>query len=142
MKKEKNIEEGKPTLEEVDSYPVPDYLAPQLVKNFDYTLDEATKLVREAKRMLYLCILSGQSIAPSTRVDNAWHSMLVFTRFYSDFGEFIGGFVHHDPTPPEFWKEKEESGEISLEEGTPTYKKTKENYATFFGEAPDPWVWP
>lgn len=131
-----------PTLSEVDEHETPGYLIPRLEKDGGYSKEQATLLVREAKRMLYLCIVSGESIAPSGHVDDAWHAMLMFTRYYRDFANFIGGFVHHDPTPPEFWKEKEASGEVDLKGGTPTYKRTKENYERLFGETPDPWAWP
>jgi hypothetical protein len=92
--------------------------------------------------MLYLCNLSGEAIAPSDIVDYAWHEMMLFTRWYQEFCLCIGGFIHHDPTPPE---EKEEFAKEAKEKGlteTPTYTITKRNYKKFFKEDPDPRYWP
>lgn len=129
-------------LSTIDTYPHPDYLIPRIMKDAGHTEAYATLLVREAKRMLYLCVVSGEAVAPSLHVDDAWHAMLMFTRFYKEFGEAIGGFVHHDPTPPGFWETKQKNEGVSLKGGTPIYRKMKENYLTYFGEAPDPACWP
>lgn len=138
-----------PTLAEVDAYEVPSFLALRISKIYGYPLDYAAALIREAKRMLYLCVVSDSSVAPSDRVDIAWHELLMFTRFYKQYAEYIGGFIHHDPNPPpeendpgaETWDEivkgsRRKGGE------TETYSKTKANYEKFFGEKPDPKYWP
>lgn len=118
-----------PTLAEVDQYPVPDMLIPRIAKEHGHSLEEATALLREAKRMLYLSAREGVIISPSERVDHAWHEMLMFTRFYQQFADFIGAYIHHDPTP-------------GPPDGGRTYRITKEHYETCFGEAPDPYCWP
>jgi hypothetical protein len=117
-----------PTLAEVDAYPLPDMLVPRVAKVHGYTPSIAEGLVREAKRMLYLSIVSDQAISPSLTIDDAWHEMLMFTRFYRDFADFIGGFIHHDPTPGQ-------------PDGGRLYEKTKENYEKFLGLKPDPKYW-
>lgn len=124
-----------PTLEQVDNYAGPELLVPRLVKEHGYTQEQAVMIFREAKRMLYLRNLSGESINPSLVVDDGWHAMLMFTRFYAEFCEFIGGFVHHNPTPPRSAAEKKQ-GPREL------YVSTKRRYAEYFGEeAPKPyWV--
>jgi len=45
------------------------------------------------------------------------------------FADFIGVFVHHDPTP-------------GPPDGGRLYNKTKENYERVFGEKPNPEYWP
>ncbi len=137
-----------PTLAEVDAYEVPTFLAERISRIHKVPLDFAEGLIREAKRMLYLASISDKVVAPSGRVDWAWHEMLMFTRFYRDFAKFIVGFIHHVPNPPpkvdrpiETW----ESIQATLGKprpGTDTYVKTKENYQKFFGIAPDPLFWP
>lgn len=117
-----------PTLAQVDAYPLPDMLVPRVAKEHDYSLADAANLVKEAKRMLYLSIASNQAISPSVEIDDAWHEMLMFTRFYREFGDFIGGFIHHDPTP-------------GPPDGGRLYEKTKENYAKYFGEKPNSRYW-
>ena len=117
-----------PTLSEVDAFPVPEMLTPRLAKEHDYSLEDAANLLREAKRMLCLSIISNDSVSPSLKVDDAWHEMLMFTRFYQKFSDFIGGFLHLDPTQ-------------GAPDGGKMYAKTKENYEKHFGTKPDPRYW-
>lgn len=118
-----------PTLSEIDNYPVPDMLIPRIAEEHGLDTAEAAMLLREAKRMLYLSSLGHRPISPSVRVDWAWHEMLMFTRFYQEFADYIGRFVHHDPTP-------------GPPGGGDWYRTTKENYKKVFGEEPSPKYWP
>ncbi|MBI4232185.1 hypothetical protein HY605_03040 [Candidatus Peregrinibacteria bacterium] len=118
-----------PTLDEVDAYPAPELLVPRLEKEHGYSREEAENLLREAKRMLYLRAAGATGISPSIQVDDAWHAMLMFTRFYQDFADFIGRFVHHNPTPG-----PPDDGRL--------YAYTKESYREILGEEPDPRYWP
>lgn len=118
-----------PTLAQVDAFATPELLIPRVAKEHKYSVHDAGHLVQEAKRMLYLSIISEQPISPSVDIDDAWHEMLMFTRWYKDFADFIGGFIHHDPTP-------------GPPDGGRMYAKTKENYQVFLGESPDPRYWP
>ena len=79
--------------------------------------------------MLYLSIFTGELISPSQDVDMAWHEMLMFTRFYKSFAEYIGGFIHHDPTP-------------GPPDGGKLYASTKDRYFAAFKEKPNPRYWP
>jgi hypothetical protein len=115
-------------LEEVDNYPLPELLIPRISKIHGYSQKVATDLVREAKRMLYLGAKTDEWVTPSLKVDDAWHEMLMFTRFYKKFCEGLGRFMHHDPTP-------------GPPDGGKAYKRTKENYQKAFGFAPDPKYW-
>lgn len=139
-----------PTLREVDAYDVPPLLAARIALINKVPESYACELLREAKRMLYLSVVSDDSIAPPDRIDWAWHEMLMFTRWYKAYAEFIGAFIHHDPNPPsanaagmreETWEE------IQANVGKPTpstdtYVKTKANYKKYFGEKPNPLYWP
>jgi hypothetical protein len=41
-------------------------------------------------------------LVPSVPVDVAWHAFILHTRAYTDFCESAyGGYLHHDPTPPD-----------------------------------------
>jgi len=120
---------GRPTLQEVDDFPLPEMLVPRVAKEHGYSTKDATNLVKEAKRMLYLSIVTDKPISPSQDVDRAWHEMLMFTRFYRSFAEFIGGFIHHDPTP-------------GPPDGGKLYQATKERYFEAFKEKPAPRYWP
>ena len=137
-----------PTLAEVDAYEVPSFLALRISRIHKVPLDFAQGLIIEAKRMLYLCSISDSSVAPSDRVDWAWHEMIMFTRFYKDYSEFIGGFIHHIPNPPPEADERDETWEeiqktLGIKRmGSETYNKTKENYEKFFNTKPNPLFWP
>lgn len=116
------------TLADIDAYPGPELLIPRIVKEHGYTQDYAEKAFREAKRMIYLRHLSKEGVSPSKKIDMAWHEMLMFTKFYQEFCEFAGGFVHHNPAP-------------GPPDGGRLYAKTKENYEKFLHEKPDPELW-
>ena len=142
------MSEYTPALEDVDIYEVPPFIVERIVLNYQVPQAFAKGLVQEAKRMLYLANISNDSVAPSDRVDWAWHEMILFTRFYKEFAQFIGGFIHHVPNPPngkadkiETWTEIQSTLNIPRL-GSATYQKTKENYLKFFGVAPDPLYWP
>lgn len=52
----------------------------------------------ELVRYLDLCDESPQVLAPSKKVDKAWHEFLLFTREYEEFcRERYGRMIHHDP---------------------------------------------
>lgn len=116
------------TLSQVDAFPLPEMLVPRIAKEHNYSQKDAANLVKEAKRMLYLSMVSSQSISPSLQIDDAWHEMLMFTRFYQKFADFIGGFIHHDPTP-------------GPPDGGKMYSRTKANYEQYFGEKPPQRYW-
>jgi hypothetical protein len=136
------------TLEEVDQYPVPQLLVPRIAKLHKIPTTFAEGLLREAKRMLYLAAIQDEPVAPSDRVDWAWHEMLMCTRFYKEFALAIDAFIHHDPNPLPEGDEKEETWESInrtlgiRREGTAAYNQTKKNYEKYFGKKPDPLYWP
>ena len=138
----------KPSLSDVDAFEVPSFLAERISRIHKVPRDFADGLIIEAKRMLYLCSISGQAVAPSDRVDWAWHEMIMFTKFYKKFSDFIDDFIHHVPNPPPEADEVEETWEHMQEtlgvprKGSDTYLKTKENYEKFLHTKPDPLYWP
>ena len=136
-----------PTLQQVDDFKVPEFLVERIAILHSVPENFAGGLVQEAKRMLYLAIVSGDSVAPSDRVDLAWHEMILFTKFYKEYADFIGGFIHHNPERTdinhgeETWKEIQKT--LGRERrGSDAYNKTKANYLKHFGTAPDPLYWP
>lgn len=117
------------TLEQVDSFPSPEMLVPRIAQEHNYTPEYAAGALREAKRMLYLSVVAGEPTSPSNLIDMAWHEMLMFTRYYQEFCQLLGRFIHHDPTP-------------GPPDGGNMYARTKELYQKHFGQAPDPKFWP
>lgn len=122
------MEKELPTLEQVDAFQTPEMLIPRVAKEHGYSDEDAKNLVKEAKRMLYLHARTKTPVSPSLKVDDAWHEMLMFTRYYREYADFIGAFVHHDPTP-------------GPPDGGKMYANTKKMYEEEFGHAPDPRYW-
>jgi len=110
-------------------------MIPRLVKELGYSEADAQMVVREAKRMLYLRASGARTVSPSLKVDDGWHTMLMFTRFYKDFAKFIGGFVHHNPTPPR-------NGDEQSKGDSEAYAYTKQAYREILGVEPDARWWP
>ncbi|GEM_PF-1645536 len=137
-----------PTPAQVDAYEVPSFLAERISRIHKVPIDFAQGLISEAKRMLYVCVVTNDSVAPSDRIDWAWHEMLMFTRFYQDFSTFIGGFIHHVPNPPPEVDEQEETWAHMQEtlgiprRGSDAYVQTKAQYEKIFGEKPNSLYWP
>lgn len=80
------------------------YQHPELVERIRQKLaldaKEAEKLFADMKKYLYLCATSNEKLAPTPKIDAAWHEFLMFTRDYRDFCQKnLGAFVHHTPTP-------------------------------------------
>ena len=122
-----------PSLAQVDSYPVPELLVPRIMKNYKRSQEFAEAIVREAKRMLLLHHASHEPICPSIEIDDAWHEMMLFTRFYQEFCAFLGGFVDHEPEP---------EGDVPTNSGgTSVYDLTLRNYQKYFGVEPDQRYW-
>ena len=89
-------------LKKIDEYPVPDYLVERVSEQCGYPIEYTRGLSREAKRMLFLTICSKDPVVPSYNVDMVWHEMIVFTRWYADFCDFLGSdYIHHDPEKPQ-----------------------------------------
>ncbi len=136
------------TLEELDEYEVPSFLAERIALIYHVPEDFAEGIIREAKRMLFLFVQTKKYVVPSDRVDWAWHEMILFTEFYRDFCSDLGGFIHHVPNPPRSGDDEKESWEDIQRTlgkrylGTEAYEETKKIYKTHFDITPNPLYWP
>lgn len=58
--------------------------------------------LREALKFLDLCADSEDVLAPSKRVDRAWHAFILHTRVYEEYCQArFGSLMHHDPSETE-----------------------------------------
>lgn len=135
------------TLNDIDNFPNPEFLVERISIVNNFPMDFSGKLLREVKRMLFLSVISGEKIAPSNRIDYAWHEMLMYTKFYKDFSNFIGGHIHHIPfrTKRNDYMETYEDMKKNFGKevrGSDTYNNTKKNYKKFFTINPDNKYWP
>ena len=113
------------------------YLIEKLLKNhIAQTPAEAEALFAEAKKYLVLCHLDSGALwgMYSTRVDEAWHQFVLFTRQYTDFCQrFFGKFLHHNPSNDPAVAE-------TLDENPSTFGDFSSRYEEVFGE-PLPDIW-
>lgn len=64
------------------------------------TVAEAEELFTEAKRYLVLCAATPELSfgMHSTMVDEAWHTFILFTSEYTEYGHhYFGDYLHHAP---------------------------------------------
>lgn len=88
-------------IEKVMNYPIIDSIA-RCKKDFGYNDAEMLLLEKELKRYLIMAIIKtepAESVGMYSKdVDNLWHSFILFTREYAQFGkECAGHFIHHAP---------------------------------------------
>ena len=70
----------------------------RIARRHRVTRGSARRWFAEMVRFLDLCAASATPLAPSKKVDKAWHEFLLFTREYEAFcQERYGRFLHHDP---------------------------------------------
>jgi hypothetical protein len=126
---------SKPNKEQVIAgimnYPM-EHMTKRCQKDFHYTDEDMVILERELKRYLILCALNGTTERIgmySHDVDNLWHSFILFTKEYAQFGhKYAGHFIHHRP----------ETGDSSpSKEKAQAFYTFIENYEKTFHEEAD-----
>lgn len=77
----------------------PPELLNRLCGRLGYDHDEARNAWIELLRFLTVCSKSERSLAPSKRIDEIWHEVILYTREYATIcSEVCGHFIHHIPT--------------------------------------------
>jgi hypothetical protein len=73
-------------------------LIDRLVEKKGLNRSDANDLYADLMRFLYLCGTESKVLAPSERIDLAWHEFLLFTKEYQRFCQrMFGFFIHHNP---------------------------------------------
>jgi len=95
------------TLAEVLAYRHPGVVR-RYAKEQHASREEAEEIFQETLKWLYLCGCSLRedvscAMTPEiVKLDEMWHTFLMFTRDYADFCErYFGGFLHHVPNEDE-----------------------------------------
>ena len=113
--KQTNVKSQSDTINQVMAYQMPNIIK-RCQKDFGYSDADMVILEKELKRFLIMCIVLDSDYLGmySKDVDNLWHSFILFTKEYAEFGEtYAGKFLHHAPeindnrTPDEFAKSRE-----------------------------------
>jgi hypothetical protein len=73
-------------------------------------------LKNETLKFLSIALANEHAVAPSKKIDEYWHEMVLNTPLYENFSKSTGRFVHHIPSD----KPETEAYERTLE----IYKKT------------------
>lgn len=75
-----------------------DRVVRRIATDFDLTIPEAEAVFTETLRFLFLCGAYHGPFAPSPRIDEGWHTFLLFTEEYAEFCRMcLGRMVHHRP---------------------------------------------
>lgn len=98
------------------------------------TPEEAVRLFAEAKRYLVLCEASPDRAYGmySSLVDSAWHTFVLFTAEYTDYGHrYFGKYLHHAPAT-------DTPDDMAPDAATPdlaSFDEFRQRYEDLFGEA-------
>lgn len=78
-------------------------LIARFAKRHKVTLEETQRLFEETKKFLVICGAMKVSCSPSDKLDEMWHHFILHTKDYQMFCDnFIGRFIHHNPTETPF----------------------------------------
>lgn len=88
-------------LESVMTYHHPGLIL-RLQDKMKLSREEAEELFADMKRFLFLAATVSEPLAPTERIDEAWHNFILFTKDYQWFcREHFGTFIHHIPVGPD-----------------------------------------
>jgi hypothetical protein len=98
--------------------------------------EEGQLLARELKRFLILRAFNPDIPYGITgKVDDMWHTFILFTREYARFcDEVAGTFLHHTPGVNQNARQ--------VQQFRSNYANLFKDYAAVFGEGPDERAWP
>ena len=67
------------------------------------SIEHASLLFQECKKMLVLMATVSEPVSPSKRLDEMWHHFILHTHEYQDYcNAYLGSFLHHNPTDTPF----------------------------------------
>lgn len=73
----------------------------RIAQEMKISYSEATALFQDTLKFLWLAGKFG-GVVPSSRIDEGWHTFILFTKDYDTFcHQFFGQFIHHRPRRPE-----------------------------------------
>ncbi|MDN3263313.1 hypothetical protein QWJ26_26585 [Streptomyces sp. CSDS2] len=76
-----------------------DRLVNRIVKDESMECSLAERIMDQALAFLTLCAREPKGkYSPSPLVDIGWHTFILYTRSYQEFGKKMGGFIHHEPS--------------------------------------------
>mgnify|MGYP003387872369 CR=1 FL=1 len=87
----------------------------RIMKELNMNEKEAKELFDDAKRFLFLSVTTDEKISPTTLIDEAWHTFLLYTKDYYDFCfKHFGRMVHHKPFDEQHHKNVADRSDLTL----------------------------
>jgi len=92
------------------------FLVNRLASKLTITKEDANLLFEDLKKFLFVSTKTDRAVAPTGKIDAAWHEFLILSRDYNNFCcQFLGSFVHHRPYNSE--NERLEKGFLAYKHG-------------------------
>lgn len=102
-------------IEKIRSYKHAGVVA-RLRKEFGMSEDEASELFEDTKLFLCLSLTGDSCLSPTAKIDDGWHTFLLFTKDYALFcRDYLGHFVHHVPFGPDHMRSESDT-QINIRE--------------------------
>ena len=90
-----------PKLQDIQAYQNESVVA-RISKELGIDKTQAEAVFDDVKCYLWLSSQCDGPIAPPPRIDDGWHTFIIFTQDYADFcQQFFGNFRHHRPRNPD-----------------------------------------
>ena len=106
----------------------------RIAKELNVSKEDAELQFREMLKFLYCCAISKKPLTPSKKLDEPWHTFVLFTRDYEAFCKnYLGKFIHHVPDIDESIETKKANKK--------RYEQTYEVATAVFGNLPE-FMWP
>ncbi len=111
------------------------------VKDSKVSTQEVAETLLELKRWFTLCALHPEkSYATGGKVDEMWHTFILFTKDYARFcQDIVGAFIHHSP---EIASSDVEEQIRSAEKMRDMVRLVEADYLKYFGALPPGHLWP
>jgi hypothetical protein len=119
-------------------YPVPKEVIEKYVDRYELTEQVAREHEREFKRYLAMCLANPEAAyGMFGPIDDFWHTWILFTREWHEFGETVAGhYIHHRPTT------RAEKALVRSGQAPSAYGRFLAAYPAFFGEEAPAHLWP
>lgn len=134
------IEQSRTVFNKISAFDFGKVLAKH-IEDYSVSPDTANEILVELKRWLTLCVLHPENAyATGGKVDEMWHTFILFTKDYARFcHDIAGAFIHHAPeTGSDDIDEQKRSAEKMLEKAT----LLEADYVKYFGVLPPGHIWP
>jgi len=135
-----DTEQAKTVFSKISAFDFRNVLA-RYMSVYNASPDAANETLVELKRWLTLCVLHRDNrYATGGKVDDMWHTFILFTKDYAQFcHDIAGSFIHHTPATKSDDMEAQKRSDEKMRQGTVTLEA---DYLKYFGALPPSHIWP